>query len=138
MFWLLLDYSVFKFRAAVPSKLINTFWPIRSHNSEPLTYNPINFSSVQDFFPIRNFAPFPESHGSDEVLLGEEVFEQQVEEPHAVLTGLLVDTGQFIWREEESGTWKQFLLSWTRRAVDLHAALLVEPENPRDDGLEVP
>lgn len=105
---------------------------------ELLTYNPINFSSVQDFFPVRHFAPFPESHGSYEVLLGEEVLEQQVEEPHAVLTGLLVNTGQFIRRQEESGAGKQLLFSGTRRAVNLHAGLLVEPENPRDDRLEVP
>lgn len=118
------------YRAAVLSKHLLT-----NQNSELLivespTYNPINFSSVQDFFPIRHFAPFSESHGSDEVLLGEEVFEQQVEEPHAVLTRLLVDTGQFIRREEESRAGKQFLFSWTRRAVNLHVGLLVEPENP--------
>lgn len=105
---------------------------------ERLTYNPIYFSSVQDFFPVRHFASFPESHGSNEVFLCEEVFKQQVEEPHAVLTRLLMNAGQFIRRQEESGTRKQLLLSRTRRAVNLHTGLLVEPENPRDDRLEIP
>lgn len=102
-----------------------------------LTHNPIHSSSVQDLFPIRDFPPLPKSDGPVKVLLAEEVLEQQVEESHAVLPGLLQHGRQFVVRQVESAPRKQLLLSQPGRTGQRHLRPLVKDQDSINDRLQV-
>uniref|UniRef100_A0A9J8A6T3 SOSS complex subunit C n=1 Tax=Cyprinus carpio carpio TaxID=630221 RepID=A0A9J8A6T3_CYPCA len=97
----------------------------------------ITQDSSFDLFPVRDLPPLPKSDGPVKVLLAEEVLEQQVEESHAVLPGLLQHGRQFVVRQVESAPRKQLLLSQPGRTGQRHLRPLVKDQDSINDRLQV-